>query len=251
MQSSIGSFLDRSLPPQRTRLLDNHTGASSSAVLSSRYKDRDMADKRHPKLSWFAGMTRRDRGNEHRKPKGSGKSRDKQNQRPAQESVDSMDRASAEPELIESEELESSSSKSSGSSSDEFPSKVRALASRTSSQGDRRFLEKVGQHIHDQDREMRKMVTLIAKMHEADKQKRDDRYFVKETKTLRVVIENWSKTQTVFRPSSIADARVSSQKTHYPRNLPRCYTPLEQTSSSILRRQEASRGYYRPSYGLS
>lgn len=89
-----------------------------------------------------------------------------------------MDRGSTQQKLIGSEELASSSSEGSVASipSDDFTSRIRELATRVSSEDDRYLLEKVGQHIQDKDREMRKAVTTIAKMHKADNHKRDDRF---------------------------------------------------------------------------
>ena len=169
-----------------------------------------MGDRQNQKLSWFAGTTKRDRGDEPRKHKRSGRPKHRQNQRSTYSSPERLDRGSTQQKLIGSEELASSSSEGSVASipSDNFTSRIRELATRVSSEDDRYLLEKVGQHIQDKDREMRKAVTTIAKMHKADNQKRDDRFFVKQTKTLRAVIENWSKTQTILHPSLKADAKA-------------------------------------------
>ena len=58
--------------------------------------------------------------------------------------------------------------------SDDISSKFRELAARTKNQDDIRLLSNVVEHMHNKDREMRKAVTAIAKMHKADNQKRDD-----------------------------------------------------------------------------
>jgi hypothetical protein len=85
--------------------------------------------------------------------------------------------------------------------SDDFPSRLQELGRRVNEE-DRDLLKKVARYIQDKDREMRKAVTTIAKMHRTDGQKRGDIYFIKLTKTLRVLIENWSMTQNIFFPSS-------------------------------------------------
>lgn len=179
-------------------------------------------------------VKRRDRGDEPRKSRQLDKQRHKQRRKSPSDVGDPADAVYTQRNLVSStgkrsetegggdfsgeehsladlEELTSSSSADSiaSTSSDDLPSKLREFAARVKREDDRNLLRKVEQHIHDKDREMRKAVTTIAKMHKADTQKRDDRYFIKSTKTLRVLVENWSKTQKTVGPSFNADAKAN------------------------------------------
>ena len=168
-----------------------------------------MGDRQNQRLSWFAGKIRCDR-DESRKNRRPERPKHRRNQRLTYNSPESMDRDSTQQKLTGSGELASSSSEGSLTSipSDDVASRIRVLATKVSSEDDRSLLEEVEQYIEDQDREMKKLVTTIAKMYRADTQKRDETYFVKQTKTLRIEIENWSKTQTSFGPGSKADAKT-------------------------------------------
>ncbi len=167
---------------------------------------------------------------EPRKPRQLDRQKHRRSRRSARDFVDPADKESSQQDLVSSTrqrsetegaretsddqdslpELKKLTSSSSADSmvstpSDVFSMKLRELEARVKSEDDRNLLRRIEQHIHDKDREMKKAVTTIAKMHKADNQKRDDRYFVKSTKTLRVLVENWSKRQRVVGASSKPD----------------------------------------------
>ena len=213
-----------SSPPPESFSNPVRTSTAPSSLNSSKYKDKVK------QLSAFSGWTlgrRPDEPRNPRQPKHSKSRRRKSKRRsvdPATigSSQQGPNPLSTHPEYLErrsdfsdderSTDAESVSSSSSSAASvslgpsDEITLRLHELATILRS-SDRNVLQKAIQHIQDQDREIRKAVTMIAKMHKADKHKRDDSHFINLTKTLRVLIENWSRTQKIVGPNPRLAAR--------------------------------------------
>ena len=103
---------------------------------------------------------------------------------------------------------DSSNASIASASSDELPARLHQLSASASGRG-KHVLRKAIKYMQEQDREIGKLVTTIAKMHKADIHKRDDSHFMKSTKTLRAVVENWSRTQQIITPNPKPEARAS------------------------------------------
>ena len=227
-------FRNKSLSPSPFRPSDKASISSTSSRHKDREMDREKTGRQSSYVGWFAGplAKRRDRADETRKLRQPGTRERRRSQRSIRDSAGLTDRGSTQREskyyterqfesergkefndgedlLTEPEELTSSSSTESVASttSDDFSLRLRELAARVDSGEDRHLLEKVERHLKNKEREMRKAVTTIARMHTADNHKRDDRFFISLSKTLRVLVQNWAETQKIISPSSRALAK--------------------------------------------
>ena len=231
----MSEFRNRSPSPPPSRPVDR-TGTTSST--SSKNRDREEPEGQIGFLKWAAGRIggRRDRVDEMRRPKQSDRPKHRRSRRPSHRLTNPVNREypkrdSNYPTRPGSESDDDSSQISSSSAdsrnsapSDNLSSRLYEMATRTKDEDDIILLQEAGKHIHNKDREMRNAVTTIAKMHRADNQKRDDRSFIQQTKTLRYMVENWSKTQKTINISSPADAKA---------NFTRLFNALSLSSTNV------------------
>lgn len=228
-------FRNKNVSPPPFRPPDKVSISSASSKHKDRERDSEKTGRQNSYIGWFAGplAKRRDRADESRKLRQADKPKHRRSQRSIRNDAGLNDRGSTqrdskyyterhfesergkefsdgEDPLREPEELSSSSSTESIDStpSDDFSSRLRELARRMNDEEDIHLLEKVERHLKDKDREMRKAVTTIARMHTADNHKRDDRFFITLSKTLRVLVQNWAETQKPISPSSRALAKA-------------------------------------------